>query len=241
MDIVIPLALNGLYEELRYTLRSIAANARDLGRIFIVTERLPSWIQNVEHAHAKDIYPANKDANLIRKVLIACQREDLTDRFLFWSDDQVLLHPMQLPAIPITYGDKKVDEKSTLTWRNRLYNTGTLLKRLGMPIVFYDTHCPQPYNKTEFIDIFSKLNYVDAPGYCINTAFFNQLDLQQETLIHMHDVKMTFETKTNSHEVANQIASESLKYFLGHNDLGWKNGVRQYLERTYSCKCQFEK
>jgi len=241
MDIVIPLALNGLYEELRYTLRSIAANARDLGRIFIVTERLPSWIQNVEHVHAKDIYPANKDANLIRKVLLACQREDLTDRFLFWSDDQVLIHTIALPMIPISYGDKKVDEASNLTWRNRLYNTGLLLKKRQRPIVFYDTHCPQPYNKSEFVDIFSKTPYQEQPGLCINTAFFNQLNLENESRMHMHAVKMTFESKTTQRAVEQEVDREPLKYFMGHNDIGWRSGVNQYLASTYKQKCQFEK
>jgi hypothetical protein len=77
------------WHELRYSLRSLS-NLTDKGKVYIVGD-LPQWACNVVHIPCDDPYKDNKDANLIRKLLKACD-SDISDDFMQMSDDMLIMN-----------------------------------------------------------------------------------------------------------------------------------------------------
>ena len=94
IDIVIPLGSESFSNnlELRLALRSIDRFAAGAGNIWIVSETIPHWLQNIRHLPVPDKHHHNKDANIIDKLSAAVNEKDLSQRFIFWSDDQTALH-----------------------------------------------------------------------------------------------------------------------------------------------------
>ena len=103
IDVVIPLSAGSRHgdAELRYALRSMCRHFEDLGRVWVIGP-WPAWLRGVEHIPARDDH-SSKDINIIRKLELACRQEKLSERFVFWSDDQVLADPS--PEVRVAAGE----------------------------------------------------------------------------------------------------------------------------------------
>ena len=189
-DLVIPLADNSAAApELRYALRSAAKNLRGLGRIFIVSKNLPAWLdpQQVTHVPCTD-RAGWKDFNLIKKLLAACAA-GVSEQFIFWSDDQFLMQPLDAASLmPMHEGDAgswtneqwtaKFNSKPPTCWWNRLQNTVKLLQAKGKTAWNFDSHHPTLYNRDQFKQLMQELDVLNeskhpAHGYTINTLYCN--------------------------------------------------------------------
>ena len=99
-DAVYPLGSGSKWNnnELRYSLRSLEKNLVDLRNVYIVGYR-PEWLTGAIHIPCDDPLPHNKDGNIIRKILRACQTPGLSEDFLQVSDDQILLRPLSFAEL----------------------------------------------------------------------------------------------------------------------------------------------
>lgn len=189
-DLVLPLAdSSAAAPELRYALRSAAKNLRGLGRIFIVSKNLPAWLdpQQVTHVPCND-RAGWKDFNLIKKLLAACDA-GVSEQFIFWSDDQFLMQPVDAASLmPMHEGDAgtwtpeqwtaKFNSKPATCWWNRLQNTVKLLQSKGKTAWNFDSHHPTLYNRDQFKQLMQELDVLNeskhpAHGYTINTLYCN--------------------------------------------------------------------
>lgn len=163
MDIIIPLAKDKSYIELRYTLRSIAANFTH--RNIIIVGEKPNWIANVTHIPLNDIHH-RKAFSIFRKIRTAA-KSDISDNFVSWSDDTYLLKPI----------DKIYDwyDNTLHHWAHLNINSGyrEIIKntwKLFPDGLFYNVHTPCVYNKQRFIDL-AKYNW--NTQYLIKSLYFN--------------------------------------------------------------------
>lgn len=91
-DLVYPVKNAG--EELRYSLRSVARNARGLyGRVWIVGDR-PDWAVNVGHIEAAGRPGSGRGGDVRAKIAAACAHPDVADTFLLMHDDYFLVDPV---------------------------------------------------------------------------------------------------------------------------------------------------
>jgi glucuronoxylan 4-O-methyltransferase len=173
VDVVIPLSNKSLWGdgELRYALRSLEKNLLDLGRVFIVGHK-PSWLTNVEHIPADDIYKHGKDANLFRKVLMAidagCSR-----LFIRQSDDQCLLKPMYGRELLPRYANEVKENPDAKDWWARMERTREALAERGYPTMFYDCHMPILCETEAFRRAAGEFDWATSPSLCINTLYCN--------------------------------------------------------------------
>jgi hypothetical protein len=179
IDVVYKLAQGSRFDdqELRYSLRSLS-NFKNLGKVY-VTGFKPRWLQNVIHIPAEDPHLANKDCNLINKILLACHHPELSDLFLNMSDDQIFLKEVSIDDFinPI-YDNSLLNidrSKRPNRWKRRLINTIETLRELNLPTNCYEAHIPTLLDKNKFPEIISKYNYPEIPGMCGNTLYFNTL------------------------------------------------------------------
>lgn len=222
-------------EELRIALRSIDKHIKCLGNVYIVTEKLPDWVDNVHMIYARDVYTNNKDANLISKLLKASESSEVSDRFIYWSDDQVVTSDISLKTVVPVYNNRGINHflNSTSRWGKRMLNTLELVRRNGgNASCNWDSHVPQPVDKHRFIDVMSRMPYTTLPGVCINTAYFGSI--YEPPLIAQDSVKQTFEAAISG-------PIEFTKPYIGYNDKGYYSGLREVLLERFPDKCIYEK
>lgn len=178
-SIVLPLGKGSRWNdtELRYCLRSIQQYITGYGEIFIVGER-PAWLRNIIHIPAVDGDKTyDKEANIFRKIMIACNDHRVSETFLFLNDDHFLLQNYIAATFPY-YMDGRLTDKRTVTdYKHTLNNT---LKVLDADPLYADIHCPIIYNKSAFKAV-AKYDWKTKFGYCIKTLYChaNKIDGQQ--------------------------------------------------------------
>lgn len=239
MDIVLPLGTGSKYDnvESRMALRSIKSNFIQLGSIFVVCDELPSWMTNVIHVKCGDVSKSGKDAILINKVLEACKRTELSENFMFWSDDQVLVKPMFIDDVVPVAATMRIETMGDTKWNKRLKNTKLFLESKNKPTQNWESHVPQPYNKSKFVEVMSGIDYDVDIGYGINTLYFNMID--QKPSVLESQCKLTLEGgKLCCKGIPGAVQN---KTWIGYNDNGLQNGLLDYLNKIFPKPSAFEK
>jgi len=245
MDIVYPLAsgnhgrkkLGSKWDnnELRYSLRSLQQYFPSLGRVFIVTEILPSWITNVVHLYAKDTHEHNKDGNLIDKVLLAC-RAGVSETFIRLSDDQCLLR--EWDGRGVWHVGNQFDLQGEIRknkWWRRFAKTCEHLESCGRPTYFYDCHCPIPVQREEFMRAVEIADYATPPGMCINTLYCNSVDLPRE---QMNGQKIAVHKQMG---LKKMVRATEGKLFLGYTDACCNKVLKKFLQERFQTPSRFER
>ena len=225
------------YEELRLSIRSLARHAINLGNIWIVSKHMPEFLNNAHHIYGEDNYNNCKDANIINKVLAACANPDVSNRFIFMSDDQIFNMDIDLARLSPVFNDRDMKcfdtKESKNRWVKRMLNTFNVVKsRGGSTDVNWDSHVPQPIDKSKFMDIMMTLPYTTLPGLCINTAYFGCK--LEPAIINQNNVKDTYENTC-------KLPINPTKPFIGYNDKGYETGLREVLLDRFNDKCIYEK
>lgn len=150
IDILIPLGKGSAHKniELRYTLRAIEKHLSGYGNIYLIGER-PVWLKNIIHIPLKDQhFSENKCRNIYNKIMAGCALPELSEDFLFFSDDHFLNADITASAFPFHH-------KGPLTreGRGKEDTYGFLLKNtleLFPGTNNFNVHGPILYNKEKF-------------------------------------------------------------------------------------------
>jgi glycosyltransferase involved in cell wall biosynthesis len=234
IDVVISLSAGSRHNdaELRYCLRSIERHFEELGQVWIVGHK-PTWLRGVRHMPFGDRH-RSKDVNIIRKIAAAC-RSGLSDRFVFWSDDQVLLRPLVWPQLgPYVWRDLAAKPANGKRWHRRLLATRDWLASRGLPTMHGDTHVPIPMDRKKFLELVSGGGWDDGDGLTVGTWYVNQTGTDSPT---MGDRKATLE---GLRSMAQTRAAVAGRWFLGYNDAGFTSDLRAVLDELFPEKCRWE-
>lgn len=237
INIVIPLSRGSKHHnwELRMALRSIERYSSFCGKIFVMTDEPPDWLQNVEIIPQRDRHQHNKDANIIEKLLAAACRDDLSRNFIFWSDDQLALQPFDCRKLqPVFNRRRKEDFSSDSIWHRRICHTFEYLEKQGKKLYWnWESHTPQILNKHLFKKIFSSTkDYLEPPGFGINTFYYGSLDTPP--LLIQEKVKFTLEKSINIRYLPTD------KLFLGYNDAALQGDLKELLQKHFTRRSRFE-
>lgn len=206
----------------------------DLGKIFIVGEK-PSFLDwsnpRLVHIPQNDLYPDDKDANLIVKTLKACHN-GVSERFVRMSDDQIFLKPVLAKDMTPYY---LYDLKTRTDWRNRwakrLEETKNYLALEKKPTYHYESHFPMICSREKFVSVMGELK---GRRVTINTWYFNKVLEMHEKM--PENYKMTLEAPMYTFD-------EKILFsvFLGYNNKGIREGVlKETLQKFFASKCPLE-
>ena len=199
VDVVIPLGTGSWWNdrELRFCLRALETNFKELGQVWLVGE-CPSWCVNVRHICMPDLFATNKDANLISKFMVACYQSEMSETFLRVSDDEILLKPTFVGQLqPFHQGPIRSPKGNR--WHQRLKRTGQWLRETGRTDWNYDSHIPAPMYRDSFRRIFNRTPYQQGPGLTIDSTYFNSCGLaDHRSLPHGMRVRLTRRVEDSS-------------------------------------------
>ena len=193
-DVVIPWCHNGVASnimtcgdrlELEYVVASMKKYCTSwLGRIFIIGSEPPESIKNdVIHIPCDDPYTHAKDANIIHKILYACENiPDLSDDFVKASDDQIVTKETSwedlTPRIVRMYKDwtelKWINNRRLDQWHDNLYLTLHLFDL--EKAYFAEPHIWCPMNKDKYKEMCNKYNWRKSRACIDNTLYYNFID-----------------------------------------------------------------
>lgn len=228
----------GNKEELRYSIRSIVKNFKDLRNIVIVGT-LPNWIQNVKHIPFSDDY-SSKDINIIRKLLAVCDDAEVSDNFVNISDDQLIIYPIGtslLKAYTINSDIRRIpSSKFKNEYARRITSTLETLKKEGLPINLYEGHIPYLLNKIKYKQILSKYDFAKGNGLCGNTLYFNNfLNIGEQPVENVRAfIKLNCPT-------SQLIAKSRGKLFFGYQKRALSKTLKEYLKNKFPEKTIYEK
>jgi radical SAM superfamily enzyme YgiQ (UPF0313 family) len=242
LDVVYVLGTGSNWDdnELRYSLRSLERNLSGLRSVYIVGHK-PEWVQNVVHIPAEDPYGRNKDGNMIHKLLVACERDELSDVFISISDDQLLLSPLHAgqlrPYFEDTLHDKPLGWFERSDWRKRYSkNAVEILKReLGEEkrLFCYNSHIPCLMHKLEFAAIMRRYDYPTTP-LSLKTLYYNLVLRTHKPIRNLRAQVMKPLSMEQIHERCPG------KTYLSYRDEGLNEALKRFLAVSFPVPSQYE-
>jgi hypothetical protein len=230
----------GNYEELRYSIRSLQKNFKNLGNIFIVGSS-PDWACNGYFHALNDPYRTNKDANLINKLIVAAKIPLISDYFLNMSDDYFLTKPLEITdetQLKVPYFDNSVPqpkEERPNRWNKRLRRTFDHLDKLGLKSNCYEIHAPQLLNKKLFPDTVLRYPFGEDIGMCGNTLYFNTVEQKGEVLGKQVPENYVGRVKNKTQKIPKNCT------WINTTPKGMGDNIKDYLQKEFSEKSDYEK
>jgi len=175
--------------EIRYSIRSFVKYFADLRNIVIVGQ-MPVWAKNVIHIPWPDNPDYNTDQRLIDKLIQACKDRRVSNRFLFCSDDKLLLDNCQMSDFNGGhFGDITEVEKPS-DWQNIVYATKAELIKRGLPYKDYNKpHAIQPIDKREYLRVMAKWDW-DKKEYTGCNIYQNSSEIFKGELIRKSHLRL---------------------------------------------------
>lgn len=236
-DIVIPLGDGSIWQnnELRYCLRSIARFMRGVGIVWVIGERPDFLSEAVVHIPAED-NGRSREENILNKILIACDRRELSKEFLLFNDDFFLMKKTYAAAVPHYYHSTLEHFHSTKIngrYKNALANTIADLQQRGLPTRYYDIHVPVLYEKERFRDIMWSYDWNKPDGYVIKSLYCNTAGVHG---VSLPDLKIAHPVE-RLHDLT-ELIGDRFMFSVHNGGLNWL--MMEFLQRMFPERCIYE-
>jgi hypothetical protein len=161
--------------ELRMSMRSFWTHYRATANYWIIGH-IPAWIDTREVFCLPwpDPYRRCKDANLLHKAIRLAMEPEISDPFIWCSDDQFLLRSSGPEDFKLWHtGEISEAVGDGLTkWQLRMINTGNRLRSAGYPAMNFDSHVPHPLRK-DWVKDALRFDFAVKPGMCTSSTIVN--------------------------------------------------------------------
>jgi hypothetical protein len=243
-------------DEIRFALRGIARNCPFIEKVWIFGDR-PYFISEdtrlIEHVLHSYVAGVGRFQTPVTNHFLATWLSslipELSPEYLLFSDDQIVL-------APLSYEDAKQDRylqdlaelktRARGMFRDTLWRTYDLLKRMGYTGYNFETHCPTYYTKRRVLEAY--LEFKDfvtedrwqgilGPTAILNHAYakdrFPLLKLGDEgRYAGFHDGTVTY------CEIVSRCQG---KTFLNFDDVAFDENMRRFLREMLPEPSPFEK
>ena len=249
VDVVYPYAASGqVWDELRYSVRSVAENFLDLRNIWIVGDT-PEWLIN-SHLIPKDrpyqTDDLSRNRDYTQSLLWAATNPEISDPFLAINDDHYLLAPMTTQNIlerTLVRENMDIyskDERGTADrkWQLALWEQYDRLKQIGMSGWNFECHTPVLVSKENIINTWAFFGYGD--GRLIwKTAYFNMFPPVNRDgyLSEESGHKAGIYSPISYDEIKKQGNSA---IYLNHNDEGLNEDLQRYIQERFPSSSIYE-
>jgi len=222
--------------EIRYSLRSIEKNAKDIaGKVFLIGF-CPKFIDTNELVHivANDPY-ANKLRNAIYKIKIACHDPRVSEKFMLMNDDFFIMRKMEYVQ-NYSKGSLRHSEKRHRTkagyYFKAIKETRKSLREIGIESpIDYETHTPIMIEKKKFIALENRFNMM-GHAHLFRSVYCNVLGITGKD---RRDVKIYWRDSADIEKIKKlDILSTDDKVVMDVQ-------MQKFLKRRFSNPSKYEK
>jgi hypothetical protein len=249
VDVVYPYASSGdSWEELRYSIRSVANNFLDLRDVWIVGDT-PEWLANAHLIPKTRTYSDNdiiRNFDYTQSILWAAMNPEISDPFLAINDDHYLLAPMTATDISerclvrenmdaYSREDRNTADRK---WQLELWRQYDRLKQLGLSGWNFECHTPVLVSKENIINTWAFFGYGD--GRLIwKTAYFNMFP-PANAAAHLSEVSghKAGIYKVMTYDEIKEVGDAAI--YLNHNDEGINEALKRYLQERFPSPSVYE-
>lgn len=233
--------------ELRWSLRSIAKHAANVGRVVLVGE-CPTWIDRTEVLHVPfEEKGPSKHHNMMAKVLHVIDEGIVDSGFLLSSDDHVYIADVDFDRYPVYFrGDLKSEAeyngRALNKYRRSLVDTKNLLDEFGYPSLCFHGHV-NTHIEPECADAVREMVSVSPGGrygYEVTDMFMNVLaDRYDFDAVVRPDVKIqAFDSDGGALKLGERLRGYDCFSF---GDAAVRDGLGDFLDRTFPDPCKYER
>ena len=244
-------------EEIRYSLRSVAANLDCIRKVWIFGNR-PQWltddrslVEHVPHGYIAPLFGYQEPVrNDFLMLFLASLIPGVQFDFLRFSDDYIVLSPMtreQLCTVRALENLDGISVRGQSAWKDQLWRTYDLLKHYGYPGVNFDAHVPHYYTRTWVFEAFMAfrdfLPEERYGGMVSETAIYNYAVRRhglKYVWSHTDPIRTGFYGSCPEFPAAIAAACGSLP-FLSFDDPGFGPAMQQFLADRFPAKCKYER
>jgi hypothetical protein len=236
-----------IWQELRYSLRSLQKYLKEDFRIWIVGDK-PDWIKNINHIpHERcEGMQENSTYDAITKLMIFCNNPLTGQDFIRIYDDSYLLTDISFEKIKRIRALYKYEEMpfESGTWWNQLRKTLDILVKKGYPGWNTETHFPEFFNKFKMqwiIDAYkARENRLLTSSLYYNTLFPN---MNPDIFSKEWGIQF-YENQDNEYYSSSDGDLEAKchgKLFMNHNNSGLTENLKRFISARFPEKSKFEK
>ncbi len=253
IDLVYQYITSSVWEELRYSLRSVQEHFKGEHRIWIVGDK-PEWIQNINHIpHLRDNkIQLTNCFDACSKMELVVNHPDITDDFVYMYDDIYLLkdnsrEQMEYPLYAVQDLAIIVNRILRTKHQRMKFNTIDLLVPLGLPGMNFENHLPKPINKMLMKETLSRYNCKEN-RLLFSTLYFNTFfaDIPPVMLQKDDEVKAECFGSESNWGYRNMPLKQldqflATKRYLSHNDRGLDPVMKKWIENRFPDKSKYER
>ena len=242
--------------EIRYSLRSLARHLPWIRKVWIVGDR-PSFLtddrrlaEHVPHEYLIRVGPYRKPVtNFFLNTFLASLIPELDFGFLRFSDDYILLadlSPDEAQRVRYVNDLTESRNRGTGLWKESLWRTYDVLKRLKFPGYNFESHTPTYYTRKWVFEAFCDFqDYVTEDrwyGLLGPTAILNHA-LQHHGLSLTHrqteDWYVGFHHQPAKYETV--LEQSAGKRFLNFDDAALSGDLKRFLQERFPEPCVYER
>ena len=232
--------------ELRCSLRSIARYGRNVGRVF-VCGTCPGWLSDdVVKIHCKDVYrggkltQAQKNCNILAKILYTVDNSDIGEEFLVSMDDHFYCRETDFNAYPVyarnrrRWGTQLPENDRRSEYLSFLSDVRKTLESRGLPTLNFTLHRSKHIFRSDinacrkFLDrAVKKALPVECFVYLLNYRY-SVAPFPYTTVL---DVKITSSSQW-------QMTTDTDIFSTG--DFSKRSKLAKLLSAKYNEKCKYE-
>ena len=243
--------------EIRYSLRSVAKYAPYIRKVWIFGDRPAflsddsSMIEHVPHSYITRTGSFRTPVtNFFLLLYLSSLIPDLDHEYLFFSDDFFLLRRLEIDesrTVRYLQDLSQAKNRGRGLWRDSLWRTYDLLRRLGYPGYNFETHTPTYFRRRwvfeaycEFRDFVTEDRWYGMLG---PTAILNHAYRQHRMpLVHLETegLRAGFWGKPPA-DLQTVVAACRGKAFLNFDDEAFGPVLHRYLAERFPTPCCYER
>ena len=241
--------------EIRYSLRSLARNLPFIRKVWIFGDRPAflsgdtSLIEHVPHEYAARLDRSPVPVrNTFKMLFLSSLIGDLTAGYLWMCDDYVLLEPLAVDEVQRNRYVEDMNDvrvRGTGLYKEAMWRTHDVLKRLGYPVHSFEAHCPTYLRKRWVFEA-----YCDFQDFVTDDRFYGMIGpsaILNHALKH-HHLPLTnlatenwragfYERNFPYDEIVEQCRGRK---FLNFDDEGFGDDLRRFLDERFPDPCVYE-
>lgn len=227
--------------ELKFSLRSIAKNGLNVGRVFLVGHK-PSFVSDaVTHIPCGDPYDM-KHKNILNKVIYAIDHSDIGSHFLISSDDHYYVQKVDFDKLPVYYCREDIPDKVTgreiwSEYCKSLRETRWILTDAGLSTYQTNPHC-----NTHF-DVEMYRHHKDLFDKAMELQYGGEMNCIMGNLLYLYGAKPTFfvDSKLSKNSPMDYIETRAkMTNCLSSVDNIGQTELAKYLQKKFNQKCIYE-